>query len=124
MVDCEHGSVRAVASGAALRIGEQVSLVVQADKLHRNSSAAPDQNEIRAVLKGRELTGSQVIYYLEAVCGTQVKMVVQEPFMEDEPDATDNEMELYWAPDNTVILGYGPDLTRDGVRAELGAATT
>ena len=124
IVDCEHGAVRAAAAGAALRIGEQVSLVVQADKLHRSSSAAPGQNVVRAVLQGREFTGSQVIYYLEAVCGTQVKMVVQEPFMEDEPDATDNEMELYWAPDNTVILGYGPDVTRDKVKAEPGAAPT
>ena len=65
-----------------------------------------------------------MIYYLEAACGTQVKMVVQEPFMEDKPDVTDNEMELYWAPENTVILGHDPNLTPDEPRAALGAAKT
>ena len=124
IVDCEHGAVRATASKTSLSIGEQVSLIVQADKLHRNSSAASGQNVIRAVLKGREFTGAQVIYYLEAACGTQVKMVVQEPFMEDKPDVTDNEMELYWAPENTVILGHDPDLTPDEPMAALGAAKT
>ena len=64
--------------------GAAVELVVQADKLRRRQDGEDGQNAIRAVLKGREFTGSQVIYYLETAQGVEVKMVLQEPFTEGE----------------------------------------
>ena len=106
-VTCAHGDVLVAAREQAEREGEPVTLVVQADKLHRRPSASGGQNAIRAVLKGRQFTGSQVIYYLETTGGSEVKMVVQEPFTEAEPTEINREMELYWAPENTVILGHG-----------------
>ena len=104
-VNCAHGEVRVAGGGQVVREGEPVILVVQADKLHRRLDAGEGQNAIRAVLKGRQFIGSQVIYYLETADGTEVKMVVQEPFTEAEPTDTIREMELYWAPEDTVILG-------------------
>ena len=41
----------------------------------------------------------------------EVKMVVQEPFTEGEGTDIDSEMELCWAPEETVMLGR-----RDGQR--------
>ena len=33
-------------------------------------------------------------------------MVVQEPFTDAEPTNINREMELYWSPEDTVILGH------------------
>ena len=69
-----------------------------------------DTEDIKHSL-GREFTGSQVIYYRETAQGVEVKMVVQEPFTEGEGTDIDSEMELCWAPEETVMLGR-----RDGQR--------
>jgi len=110
-VDCDHGEVRIAGHDYGVETGDMVQLVVQADKLQRHRDAGPGQNRIRAGLKGREFTGSQVIYYLETAQGVEVKMVVQEPFTEGEGTDIDSEMELCWAPEETVMLGR-----RDGQR--------
>ena len=107
VVECPHGPVRIEGHGGALDRGASVELVVQADKLRRLRGAPDGRNAIRAVLKGREFTGSQVIYYLETAHGTEVKMVLQEPFTEGEGTEINTEMALCWAPEDTVILGRG-----------------
>ena len=106
VVDCSHGTVRIAGHGDTMGRGAAVELVVQADKLRRRQHGEEGQNTIRAVLKGREFTGSQVIYYLETPQGDEVKMVLQEPFTEGEGTEINSEMELCWAPEDTVILGH------------------
>ena len=106
VVDCSHGQVRIAGHGSDLERGAAVELVVQADKLRRRHEGEGGLNTIRAVLKGREFTGSQVIYYLETAQGVEVKMVLQEPFTEGEGTEINSEMELCWAPEDTVILGH------------------
>ena len=105
VVDCSHGKVRIAGHGNTIDRGAAVELVVQADKLRRHAGEH-GQNTIRAALKGREFTGSQVIYHLETAQGVEVKMVLQEPFTEGEGTAISAEMELCWAPEDTVILGH------------------
>ena len=106
VVDCSHGVVRTAGHGSDLERGAAVELVVQADKLRRRQGDDDGRNTIRAVLKGREFTGSQVIYYLETAQGVEIKMVLQEPFTEGEGTEINSEMELCWAPEDTVILGH------------------
>ena len=106
VVDCSHGPVRIRGHQSELDRGSAVELVVQADKLRRRRDAEDGHNSIRAVLRGREFTGSQVIYHLETAEGTGVKMVLQEPFTEGEGTEINTEMELCWAPEDTVILGH------------------
>ena len=105
-VDCSHGRVEIAGHGNEVDRGAAVELVVQADKLRRRQDGERGLNTIRAVLKGREFTGSQVIYYLETAQGVEVKMVLQEPFTEGEGTEINSEMELCWAPEDTVILGH------------------
>ena len=105
-VDCNHGRVEIAGHGNEVDRGAAVELVVQADKLRRRQDGEDGLNTIRAVLKGREFTGSQVIYYLETAQGVEVKMVLQEPFTEGEGTEINSEMELCWAPEDTVILGH------------------
>ena len=106
VVDCSHGAVHIAGHGSDLERGAAVELVVQADKLRRRQDGDDGRNTIRAVLKGREFTGSQVIYYLETAQGVEIKMVLQEPFTEGEGTEINSEMELCWAPEDTVILGH------------------
>ena len=67
-------------------------------------TGVPGENSLRAVLSGREFTGSQVIYYLETAGGGEVKMVAQEPFSQTERAAINMAMQLYWSPADTVVL--------------------
>ena len=106
VVDCSHGKVRIAGHGNTIDQGAAVELVVQADKLRRRQDGEGGLNTIRAVLRGREFTGSQVIYHLETAAGVAVKMVLQEPFTESEGTEINSEMELCWAPEDTVILGH------------------
>ena len=105
VVECSHGNVRIAGHGNTIEPGAAVELVVQADKLRRRQVEERGRNTIRAVLKGREFTGSQVIYHLETAQGVEVKMVLQEPFTEGEGTEINSELELCWSPEDTVILG-------------------
>ena len=106
VVECGHGPVWIKGHRSEFDPGAAVELVVQADKLRRRHEGQDGQNTIRAVLRGREFTGSQVIYHLETAGGVAVKMVLQEPFTEGEGTEINTEMELCWAPGDTVILGH------------------
>ncbi|WP_119417957.1 ABC transporter ATP-binding protein [Desertibaculum subflavum] len=103
-VECPQGVIHAAAGERPPGKGSTVSLVVQADKLRSRPTGVAGENGIRAVLSGREFTGSQVIYHLETPDGGEVKMVAQEPFSQTEGAGTSPEMLLYWSPADTVIL--------------------
>jgi spermidine/putrescine transport system ATP-binding protein len=109
-VDCAFGpayvtrSRRALVRGAALSVGDSVSLVVQAGKVRRESRGGRFENRMEATLTDREFTGSQVIYFLTARGGGEIRMITQEPFG-DPPTGTEMPLTLFWSPDDVVILG-------------------
>ena len=105
VVDCGHGPVRIRGHRSEIEPGHRRRARGAGGQAAPPPRRAEDgQNTLRAVLKGREFTGSQVIYYLETAGGTEVKMVLQEPFTEGEGTEINTEMELCWAPEDTVIL--------------------
>ena len=61
-----------------------------------------------AILRRRDRTGQplRVEHYSAAVNSVEVKMVLQEPFTQGEGTEINAEMELCWAPEDTVILGH------------------
>lgn len=96
---------------AATRVyheGEAISVVVQAGKLARVASGEPLENHLDATLTQREFTGSQVIYFLKIADGTEVRMLVQEPFSGADA-AAETATRLYWSARDVIIL---PDLPR------------
>ncbi|MEA2801603.1 MAG: spermidine/putrescine transport system ATP-binding protein [Rhodospirillaceae bacterium] len=116
VVDVQDGLIRVQCADAIISAasgerppgkGSTVSLVVQADKVRSHPTGIPGENSLRAVLSGREFTGSQVIYYLETSSGGEVKMVAQEPFSQTERAAINMAMQLYWSPADTVVLRPG-----------------
>ena len=107
MVQCADAIISAPSSERPPGKGSTVTLVVQADKVRSNPTGVPGENSLRAVLSGREFTGSQVIYYLETPSGGEVKMVAQEPFSQTERATIDMAMQLYWSPADTVVLRPG-----------------
>jgi spermidine/putrescine transport system ATP-binding protein len=104
MVQCADAIISAAAGERPPGKGSTVSLVVQADKVRSNPIGISGENSLRAVLSGREFTGSQVIYYLETSGGGEVKMVAQEPFSQTERATINMAMQLYWSPADTVVL--------------------
>jgi len=107
MVQCADAIISAASGERPPGKGSTVSLVVQADKVTSHPIGVPGENSLRAVLSGREFTGSQVIYYLETAGGGEVKMVAQEPFSQTERAAINMTMQLYWSPADTVVLRPG-----------------
>ncbi|MGE0580100.1 MAG: ABC transporter ATP-binding protein [Reyranella sp.] len=103
-VQCADTIISAAAGERPPGKGSTVSLVVQADKVRSRPAGAAAENSLRAVLSGREFTGSQVIYHLETVAGVEVKMVAQEPFSQTERAGINTTMQLYWSPTDTVVL--------------------
>ena len=109
-IDCAVGPVYATLSreallrGSSLAVGDTVSLVVQASKMRRQSRGGRFENRLEAVLTGQEFTGSQVIYFLRAADGGEIRVVAQEPF-EGLDTASDAPLELFWSPEDVVILG-------------------
>jgi spermidine/putrescine transport system ATP-binding protein len=106
-VQCADAIISAASGERPPGKGSTVSLVVQADKVRSHPTGIPGENSLRAVLSGREFTGSQVIYYLETSSGGEVKMVAQEPFSQTERAAINMAMQLYWSPADTVVLRPG-----------------
>ncbi len=109
-VECACGPVYATLSrrslirSTGLAVGDTVSLVVQAGKMRREARGGAFENRMQAFLTGREFTGSQVIYFLRTRDGGEVRMIVQEPFGEQESGA-DAPLTLFWSPEDVVILG-------------------
>ena len=106
-VQCADAIISAASGERPPGKGSTVSLVVQADKVRSHPTGVAAENSLRAVLSGREFTGSQVIYYLETSSGGEVKMVAQEPFSQTERAAINMAMQLYWSPADTVVLRPG-----------------
>lgn len=104
VVDCPQGTIRTVAGERPPGRRSTVTLVIQADRMRSAPSGAPGENALTARLSGREFTGSQVIYHLEADDGLEVKMVSQEPFSHGEQMGINQAMQLYWMPADTVVL--------------------
>ncbi len=104
VVDCPQGTIRAAIGERASGPESTVTLVIQADRMRSTPSGAPGENSLTARLSGREFTGSQVIYHLEADDGLEVKMVSQEPFSQSDQLDVNQSMQLYWMPADTVVL--------------------
>lgn len=106
-VECPEGIVTAHQENLIHGRGDQVSVIVQADKVSRFSQGSTYENSIKSVLKGREFTGSQMIYLLESSTGNEVKMICQESFGDSLAVPMNSEVKLFWRPEDTVILGEG-----------------
>jgi spermidine/putrescine transport system ATP-binding protein len=105
LVECGIGPQRVALSRDAAhgwKPGDAITLVLQAGKIRRNAQR-PDDNAAQAVLTDREFVGSQVIYFLRAADGSELRMIVQEPFGAAEA-SLEARLELYWSPDDLVPL--------------------
>jgi hypothetical protein len=80
-----------------------VTLVVQSSKIRRTPTIGRAENKVPATLRDREFVGSQVIYFLEAKDGSEIRMVVQEPFGSLEAPVG-AALDLYWDVADAVVL--------------------
>lgn len=103
---CGQLKAPAPANESRPALGDPVVLVVQAAKVRRTPQEGHEQNGIRATLREREFVGSQVVYFLDAGGGLEIRMVVQEPFGHLEA-GLGTPLELFWDIDDTVVLPVG-----------------
>jgi ABC-type Fe3+/spermidine/putrescine transport system ATPase subunit len=109
LVDCGIGRQLVALAGDAERVwaaGDPVTLVLQAGKIRREPRLA-GENRVQAVLSDREFVGSQVIYFLRAGDGSELRMIVQEPFGAAEA-SLQATLDLFWAPEDLVPLPKSP----------------
>lgn len=108
VVACAHGTVVAPRSGPGPSVGEAVTAVVQADKMRRAPSGdAPERdNRVKATVRGREFAGSQNIYLLETVDGSEIKLIQQETFGASESLNVGEQTDLVFAPEHVSLIGY------------------
>jgi ABC-type Fe3+/spermidine/putrescine transport system ATPase subunit len=105
-VHCAHGPVTVLTRGNAPKVGEHVTVVVQADKLHRRPAGTANENSVTAQLRGREYAGSQNIYLLDLVDGTEVKLIAQESPGEAAGMALNQPVTVHFSAENASIIGY------------------
>lgn len=105
LVESGCGPLRAtLAPDQAVPIpGEAVTLVVQAAKIRRTPSQGSVENKVPVTLRDREFVGSQVIYFLETPDGSEIRVVVQEPFGSLEAPLG-AALDLYWDIADAVVL--------------------
>jgi len=101
-IHCTHGQVT-VKSTDPLPLGTKVFVVVQADKMSRTPLGVPRQNEVRAILRGREYAGSHNIYLLDLMDGTEIKVISQDA-MGLQADAIDAPVTTYFAPEDASVI--------------------
>jgi spermidine/putrescine transport system ATP-binding protein len=104
---CGRLQVRHAANQPVPAPGNAITFVVQAAKLRRTPSAGRVENKISVILQDREFVGSQVIYFLEARDGSELRMVVQEPFGSLEAPVG-AALDVYWDIADAVILKRDP----------------
>jgi ABC-type Fe3+/spermidine/putrescine transport system ATPase subunit len=100
---CGRLMARLAPNECAPASGETVTLVVQSSKIRRTPTIGRAENKVPAILRDREFVGSQVIYFLEAKDGSEIRMVVQEPFGSLEAPVG-AALDLYWDVADAVVL--------------------
>ncbi|MEM1287685.1 MAG: ABC transporter ATP-binding protein [Pseudomonadota bacterium] len=126
VVACAHGTVVASRSGPGPSVGEEVTAVVQADKMRRSPgptpgvNAATDANQVTATVRGREFAGSQNIYLLETVDGAEIKLIQQETFGASESLNVGEGANLVFAPEHVSLIGYANRAVQAALPAAVG----
>ena len=105
-VACAHGPAVVTVRGRKPGLGEKVSVVVQADKLKRLPSGSGATNAASAVLRGREFAGSQNIYLLDLIDGTEIKLIAQESMGAAFTVSVEETWTVALSPDDAAIIGY------------------
>ena len=88
----------------AYSIGEQVTVVIPADRMFVSSDSA-SENSIKAVLRGQEFMGSQILYVLETEEGCEIKMIRQETLNTSQSIPVNSELHLAWSSEDAIVLG-------------------
>ena len=103
-VQCPQGKIHTL-SDQPHTPGDNVTVVVPADRITLADQPGALGNTIQAILRGREFLGSQVIYLLETTAGYEVQVIRQEAFSQSLDIPIDAELYLSWRTQDTVLLG-------------------
>jgi ABC-type Fe3+/spermidine/putrescine transport system ATPase subunit len=99
VIHCAHGQVT-VATPSPPPVGNQVFVVVQADKMKSTATGSPRENRVDATLRGREYAGAHNIYLMDLIDGTEVKLTSPEAL----PIEINAPIAGYFTPDNASLI--------------------
>ena len=109
-IEASSGRFHALLSDATVTRGSwpapksTVTLVIQAAKLRRTANGAPYENRVRGVLTDSDFNGTQVTYFVRLPDGAEMRVIVADPFAQ-EPISLGTELDLYWSPQDSIVLG-------------------
>ncbi|MEM9809172.1 MAG: ABC transporter ATP-binding protein, partial [Cyanobacteria bacterium P01_D01_bin.56] len=103
-VQCPQGKLQTM-SDQPHTLGDNVTVVVPAERI--TLATRPDMldNTIQATLRGREFLGSQLIYLLETATGHEIQVIRQEAFSQSLDIPINSTLYLSWRTQDTVLLG-------------------
>ncbi len=101
-----EGALRVNTPDLTHGVGDKASLVLQADKLSPFSRGG-SENQIRAVLRGQEFLGSQVLYLLETPSGIPIRLICPEAVSRHLGSSINSDIALYWRVEDAALLGEG-----------------
>ncbi|MEY3299429.1 MAG: hypothetical protein RLZZ597_2689 [Cyanobacteriota bacterium] len=104
-VRCPQGLMQAVWHNQQHQVGDQVTIVVPAERVFLGSIDQSYQNKLEATLRGFEFMGSQVLYFLETETGHELRMIRQETLDHSLTIPINSNLQLAWRTEDTVLLG-------------------
>jgi spermidine/putrescine transport system ATP-binding protein len=109
VVDCPAGRFHAVLSPDTVTRGawpvakSTATLVIRATRLRLDPGGVPHENKVRGILTDTEFTGTQMTLFVRLPDGTEMRALIPEAFTR--PAVAGAEIDLYWSPEDSVVLG-------------------
>ncbi len=100
------GPIRAVTGSKSPQIGETVHVVVQADKIRRAPANSSAENQLSAILRGREFAGSHNVYLFDLPDGNEIKIVSEDNPGEPPEKLSGAPSTLYFSARDAFIIGF------------------
>lgn len=102
----DYGPIRAVTGSKSPQIGETVHVVVQADKIRRAPANSSAENQLSAILRGREFAGSHNVYLFDLPDGNEIKIVSEDNPGEPPEKLSGGSSTLYFSARDAFIIGF------------------
>jgi ABC-type Fe3+/spermidine/putrescine transport system ATPase subunit len=105
-IDSDTGPIRAATGSKSPQVGESVHVVVQADKIRRSAANTSNENNISAILRGREFAGSHNVYLFDLPNGNEVKVVSEDESGSSSDRMTGAPSDLYFSVKDAFVIGF------------------
>ena len=105
LIDTNVGTIQALKTeGRHLKVGENLSAVISADRLNLSMHANQEANQCRCTVVSEEFVGAIVTLFLETENKTELKIQKQQREVEQIDIGDDSALWVSWLPEDVYIL--------------------